>query len=313
MNADGSGQRRLTRNQGDHNPAWSPDGRRIAFIRDQKFKNQNSSISLVAGATTGVQYWADFEVYVMNADGSGQRQLTQNGGGDPAWSPDGRRIAFTSYRIGNSEVYLMNADGSGQRQLTRYPAQDGSPAWSPDGRRIAFSRSPADCGLGFCDREVYLMNADGSGQRNLTRIPSAHEEDPAWSPVALVVPVADGGAAAAKARPLPPKLVGQWTHKFTAADGKRTGLGPQGWGEVWTLTIEKSGAVSVSIPSFLQGGWGGPFTGLIVSVGENRVRVSVYSFVVVYSWRVSGRLLTLTKSASTAGLNTFYLGVWKRT
>ena len=73
------------------------------------------------------------EVYVMNADGSGQTNLTNNPASDAVatWSPDGTRIAFASYRDGNSEVYVMNADGSGQVNLTNNPAGDGSPAWSP--------------------------------------------------------------------------------------------------------------------------------------------------------------------------------------
>ena len=79
----------------------------------------------------------------------------------PAWSPDGRKIAFG----GDGEIYVMNADGRGLRRLTRNPASDGSPAWSPDGRRIAFG-SERDGNL-----EVYVMNTDGSGQRNLTRSP----------------------------------------------------------------------------------------------------------------------------------------------
>ena len=79
----------------------------------------------------------------------------------PAWSPDGRKIAFASERDGNSEIYLMNADGSGQRSLTRNLAYDGDPAWSPDGQKITF----------VSNRDgryaVYVMNADGSGQRSL--------------------------------------------------------------------------------------------------------------------------------------------------
>ena len=99
----------------------------------------------------------------------------------PAWSPDGRKLAFVSRRDGNSEIYVMNADGSGQENLTQQPASDSHPSWSPDGRKLAFvSRRDGNS-------EIYVMNADGSGLRNVTRTPS-NDLDPAWSP--------DGGAIA---------------------------------------------------------------------------------------------------------------------
>ena len=99
----------------------------------------------------------------------------------PAWSPDGRKLAFVSRRDGNSEIYVINADGSGQENLTQHPARDSHPSWSRDGRKLAFvSRRDGNS-------EIYVMNADGSGLRNVTRAPS-NDLGPAWSP--------DGGAIA---------------------------------------------------------------------------------------------------------------------
>ena len=93
----------------------------------------------------------------------------------PAWSPDGRKLAFVSRRDGNSEIYVINADGSGQENLTQHPARDSHPSWSRDGRKLAFvSRRDGNS-------EIYVMNADGSGLRNVTRAPS-NDLDPAWSP-----------------------------------------------------------------------------------------------------------------------------------
>jgi Tol biopolymer transport system component len=117
--------------------------------------------------------------------GAGKRWLTLTAWRIPAWSPDGRRIAFESVRDGNGEVYVINADGSGQRNLTRKPRDDFAPAWSPGGRKIAFL-SNRD-GNSFVSKrdsnpEIYVMNTDGSGQRNLTRSP-ADEGWFAWSPV----------------------------------------------------------------------------------------------------------------------------------
>ncbi len=93
----------------------------------------------------------------------------------PAWSPDGRKLAFVSRRDGNSEIYVINTDGSGQENLTQHPARDSHPSWSRDGRKLAFvSRRDGNS-------EIYVMNADGSGLRNVTRAPS-NDLRPAWSP-----------------------------------------------------------------------------------------------------------------------------------
>jgi TolB protein len=96
-------------------------------------------------------------------DGDGQgdnlRRLTDNAASDfaPAWSPDHRKIAFTSNRDGNNEIYEIDADGAEARRLTNNPASDQVPVFSPDGMKIAF-QSARDG-----NQEIYLMNADGSG------------------------------------------------------------------------------------------------------------------------------------------------------
>jgi Tol biopolymer transport system component len=117
------------------------------------------------------------EICIMNADGSDQRCLTNNGSlnESPAWSPDGNRLAFHSRQDGNFEVYGINADGTGQRNLTNHPADDGSPSWSPDGSLIAFDSNRDG------NADIYVMDADGSGATNLTRHP-ASDRQPAWSP-----------------------------------------------------------------------------------------------------------------------------------
>ena len=165
MNPDGSSETRLTFNAPqDQQPAWSPDGTKIAFVSRRDGNN---------------------EIYVMNADGSAQTRLTNItqtcvdssicDNWEPAWSPDGSKIAFRSGIDGNWEIYVMNSDGTGLTRLTNNFAGDVWPAWSPNGSKIAFSSQRDGNG------EIYAMNSDGSGQTRLTNS-SAEDQMPTWSP-----------------------------------------------------------------------------------------------------------------------------------
>lgn len=122
----------------------------------------------------------DFEIFVMNADGSSVRQLTFNTTTDekPSWSKDGTRIAWSSGTDGSDyEIFVMNADGTDQTRITDDAALNFGPAWSPDGTRIAY-HSNADGN----DFEIFVMNADGSNQRQITSNAVGTDRSPTWSP-----------------------------------------------------------------------------------------------------------------------------------
>ena len=166
MNADGSGQTRLTNNSAfDGLPSFSPNGERIAFTSRR---------------TGGVD-----EIWAMNpedADGDGREdglvQITGNPPDAPhnfqsAYSPDGERIVFVSARDGNNEIYVMNADGSGQTRLTDNAAVDSRPVFSPDGEKIVFSRrDPRSLDTSLQRDDVWVMNSDGTMQDRLTTDPA---------------------------------------------------------------------------------------------------------------------------------------------
>ncbi len=146
------------------------------------FPGTNGKIAFakLTGATT--------DIYVMNANGSGETPLTTNPASDnlPAWSPDGTRIAFHSNRDGNNEIYVMNADGSGQTRLTSNAFNDLNPSWTPDGSRIAFD---SDRDGNF---EIYVMTPAGTGQTRLT-FSAANDNDPAWSPDGTLIAYQSSG------------------------------------------------------------------------------------------------------------------------
>ena len=106
---------------------------------------------------------------------------------DPAWSPDGSRIAFASGQDGKSDIYVMNANGGNRVRLTADESGNSRPAWSHDGSRIAFaSRRDGNS-------EIYVMNADGSHQSRLTFRDDSYDSDPAWSPDGTRIAFATSG------------------------------------------------------------------------------------------------------------------------
>jgi Tol biopolymer transport system component len=145
------------------------------------FSGSNGKIAFSAyGPDSG----SGVDVFTVNPDGSGLVNLTASidgtSAGQPAWSPDGQKLAFEMTTPGAPlysppEIYVMNADGSAVTQLTSNRVDDGAPAWSPDGTRIAFVRGSSQLA------DVFVMNADGSQQTNLTNRPGPYE-NPAWSP-----------------------------------------------------------------------------------------------------------------------------------
>jgi len=193
MRLDGTEVMQLTHDDADHeDPAWSPDGKRIAFVLMRDGREQihlmnldGTAVEMLTPAdvktihpnwnpdSRSLAYCTDddlkppkknpAEIYSIEISSRKIAKLIEGGVNTyPAWSPDGKRIAFRRM-LGesNSEVFVANADGTDTRNLTNDPAFDGWPAWSSDGTKIAFASNRRG------SYEIYIMNPDGSGVRKV--------------------------------------------------------------------------------------------------------------------------------------------------
>lgn len=165
MKTDGTDVRRITtgNTRDEYDVVWSPDGTKLAFVRQLGDFNQG-------------------QIFVINADGTNETRLTNNNADDfnPTWSPDGTKIAFATSRDnagnGNTEIYMMMADGTNQIRLTNRPGADVEPDWSPDGLKIVYSRQDDDRIY-----RIYTMLFSGDFVTQITNAGRAHR-NPAWSP-----------------------------------------------------------------------------------------------------------------------------------
>jgi Tol biopolymer transport system component len=162
MKVDGTDRHRVAHIAGQHaeGAAWSPDGKRLAFVE-----------------LPTTQFVGNREIWLVNADGSEQTKLTDQSSGDrPTWSPDGTRIAFASFAGGG--IYGIGIDGKGLAPITGGP--DLSPAWAPDGRRLAFQRQD-DSDPNAVVSHIFVVFGDGTNLEQLTK-GTTDDQQPAWAP-----------------------------------------------------------------------------------------------------------------------------------
>jgi Tol biopolymer transport system component len=256
---DGTGVVKLTNPPAkvfDFNPDWSPDGTRIAFERD-------------AGVSQ--------EIFIMNADGSGLRQITFDefpGDVDPAWSPDGTRIAVERFDVpaGRDGIYVFDADGSNPVQVTQSDSRGENiePQWSPDGTKLIFGIASDTRG-----HALFTVDLDGSGEHRITpwSLDAVHAD---WSPdgrlIVFEAPDRDDAPPGTSAnvytiRPDGSHLAAVTQYQGGAMnavnpawspDGRKIvfvqipGNGPFGYADIYTMNADGSGTYQVTTSSLFE-------------------------------------------------------------
>jgi TolB protein len=228
VNWDGTNHNFLTQGEGTViSPRLAPNGQRIVYV------------SFAGGMP---------HVRVMNLDGSNDRALLAGPPAmsfAPAFSPDGRRIAFSMANEGNTDIYVVGAGGGFPQRLTTAPGIDTAPSFSPDGRSIAFESDRGGT------QQIYVMNADGSGQRRISFTGGSHGS-PAWSPKGDLIAFSRWNGATLSIGVIAPDGTGErmvtrgWQDERPswAPDGEfivfqRT---QQGSGQVWPYTVSLNGS-----------------------------------------------------------------------
>jgi Tol biopolymer transport system component len=161
VKTDGTGRKLLVENAFD--PVWSPHGDKLLFTR--------------------YRVDSDVAIFSINADGTGQKELTSSWiNVDPAWSDDGSKIVFVR-DADLPQLWIMNADGSGKARLTHAPGkEDGRPKLSPDAARVVFTRSKSYGFKCLYRTDIFVTDVDGNETKNLTKSCRRRENSPQWSP-----------------------------------------------------------------------------------------------------------------------------------